>query len=139
MYGMLFVDPQRLPGAAEYALADASADGALVLLCRRCTSSSSSNAHFPEYLLFERSHNRSVPLPRRLHIGGPQALVATSTTPPAGANEADVEAEVEAEAEVRRPTRTDAAAAGLRVAKLSASGRYLVRHSILCTVRSSVG
>lgn len=126
---MLFVDPQRLPGAAEYALADASADGALVLLCRHCTSSSSSNAHFPEYLLFERSHNRSVPLPRRLHIGGPHALAATSTTPPAGANEADDEAEVEAE--VRRPTRTDAAAAGLRAAKLSASGRYLVRHSIL--------
>ena len=139
---------QRLAGASEFALADASADGALVLLCRRCpplfsyTSSHSSSAYSPsagwpepDYLLFERSQNRSVRLATRVHVGSshspPAGVGVGQPLPGPSASSADVP---EDENEEGSTTPAGAAAptgrrALVRVAKLSASGRYLVCHA----------
>ena len=131
---------QRLAGGSEYALVDASADGALVLLCRRCpplSSYTSTNSHSyssagwpePDYLLFDRSQNRCVLLATRVHVGS-----GSSHSPPAGVDQPlprPLSADVP-ENEEEGPTTSAGAAAHtgrralVRVAKLSASGRYLV-------------
>lgn len=134
---------QRLAGASEYALADASADGSLVLLCRRCPPLSSSSSFAdadwpePEYLLFARSENRSVRLTTRVHVGSshssPAGVGVDQPLPGPSASPTGVP-ENENEQRPTTPVAVGAAAhtgrlALVRVAKLSASGRYLVCHA----------